>query len=120
MVDNNRAIYLKPTSPLSSKETLELAFQTTGKGSSQAVRAVIGCYKVIPGTNIRASLNLTVVMPIGIETPVDETTYKAMALSLMEAFTEGGVSTSEDFTDNLAVAMVNIGKGAITLPDVAP
>lgn len=113
-VDNNRATLIKTTSGIIAPRTIEISKIATGKGSSKAVRALVGCYQAVPGSNVRAGVSISMQVPVGVETPPSNEQLSEMAFELIVALTTATNPSSDLTKADIVSAVQGVAAGVIT------
>lgn len=114
--DNGRSVHTDQTAPLSSPRTLTLGSNEQGKGLNKTKRGVFTSASVVAGTAQKVSISSSLVLPIGIETPVSDALIETLASAHVDAMF-GAAATSglkAIFVDSLKQVI----RGNTVLPDV--
>lgn len=114
--DQGRSLHTDKTAPLASPRTLTLGSNEQGKGLNKTRRGVFTSASVVAGTSQKASISSSLVLPVGIETPVSDELIETLASAHMDAVF-GSASTAPMkaiFVDSLKQVL----RGNTVLPDV--
>lgn len=114
--DNNRSLHTLSTSSIASPRTLALGFNDQGKGVNKTRRGVFTGAQVVAGTTQKLQVSVSLVLPIGIETPVDDALVDAVSADVLAAMigSHATALSKASFSDALKKVM----RGQTVLPAV--